>query len=80
MKLLWELQSELNRLFLFELEDGSRVESVFYRGDTLCLSTQWAVLWDVPSAFQFAGTTEKPFRRGNILPYKLLKDKLPIKR
>jgi 23S rRNA (adenine2503-C2)-methyltransferase len=52
MKLLWELQSELNRLFLFELEDGSRIESVFYRGDTLCISTQVGCALDVPSVFQ----------------------------
>ncbi|MFN7065798.1 MAG: radical SAM protein [Aquificaceae bacterium] len=39
MKLLRELSSELNRLFLFELFDQSRIEAVFYR-DTLCISTQ----------------------------------------
>jgi len=40
MKLLQTIESELNRLFVFELEDGNRVEAVHYRGDTLCISTQ----------------------------------------
>lgn len=40
MRLLSVIEGDLNRLLVFELEDGSRVESVFYRGDTLCVSTQ----------------------------------------
>lgn len=40
MRVLTSLKGPLNELFLFELEDGSRIEAVFYRGDTLCVSTQ----------------------------------------
>ncbi len=40
MRLQRVLRSELNTLFLFELEDGHSVEAVHYRGDTLCVSTQ----------------------------------------
>ncbi|MDQ7037850.1 MAG: radical SAM protein [Aquificota bacterium] len=40
MRLLSVIDGDLNRLLVFELEDGNRVESVFYRGDTLCVSTQ----------------------------------------
>ncbi len=40
MRLLSVIEGDLNRLLVFELDDGSRVESVFYRGDTLCVSTQ----------------------------------------
>jgi len=40
MRLLRVYKSKLNELFLFELEEGLTVEAVFYRGDTLCISTQ----------------------------------------
>ncbi len=40
MRLLSVIEGELNLLFLFELEDGKRIEAVLYRGDTLCVSTQ----------------------------------------
>ncbi len=40
MRLQRIIESELNRLFVFELEDGFAVEAVHYRGDTLCISTQ----------------------------------------
>ncbi|EDP76303.1 radical SAM protein [Hydrogenivirga sp. 128-5-R1-1] len=40
MRLLHTIEGELNRLFIFELEDGFAVEAVHYRGDTLCVSTQ----------------------------------------
>ncbi len=40
MKLLQTIESDLNRLFIFELRDGHKIESVHYRGDTLCVSTQ----------------------------------------
>jgi 23S rRNA (adenine2503-C2)-methyltransferase len=40
MRLLSVIRGDLNRLLVFELEDGSRIEAVFYRGDTLCISTQ----------------------------------------
>jgi len=40
MRLLRTIEGELNKLFIFELEDGFAVEAVHYRGDTLCVSTQ----------------------------------------
>ncbi|NPB07018.1 MAG: radical SAM protein [Aquificae bacterium] len=40
MRLTKKIKGELNELFLFELEDRFAVEAVFYRGDTLCVSTQ----------------------------------------
>ena len=40
MKLLQTIGSDLNRLFIFELRDGHRIEAVHYRDDTLCVSTQ----------------------------------------
>jgi len=40
MELLRTVEGELNRLFIFRLPDGYRVEGVLYRGDTLCVSTQ----------------------------------------
>jgi len=81
MKLLWELQSELNRLFLFELEDGSRVESVFYRGDTLCLSTQVGCALGCPFCLSGSKGLLRNLSAEEIYSqYKLLKDKLPIKR
>ncbi len=40
MRLLHTIESRLNRLFVFELHDGYLIESVHYRGDTLCVSTQ----------------------------------------
>ena len=40
MRLQRTVEGELNRLFVFELSDGLRVEGVLYRGDTLCVSTQ----------------------------------------
>jgi len=40
MKLQRIVEGKLNRLFVFELSDGLRVEGVLYRGDTLCVSTQ----------------------------------------
>jgi 23S rRNA (adenine2503-C2)-methyltransferase len=81
MKLLWELQSELNRLFLFELEDGSRVESVFYREDTLCLSTQVGCALGCPFCLSGSKGLLRNLSAEEIcLQYRLLKDKLPIKR
>ncbi len=40
MRILQSYTSELNKLYVFELEDTKRVEAVFYRGDTLCVSSQ----------------------------------------
>ncbi len=81
MKLLQELSSSLNRLFLFELKDGNRIEAVFYRGDTLCISTQ--VGCAVGCKFCLSGSvgllrnlsTEEIFGQ-----YQLLKGRIPIRR
>ncbi len=40
MKLKKILQSKLNKLFIFETNDGFFVEAVYYRGNALCVSTQ----------------------------------------
>ena len=40
MRVIKELKSPLNRLFVFETEDGYRIESVFYKGERLCVSSQ----------------------------------------
>ncbi len=40
MRLRSVIESELNRLITFELEDGHLIEAVHYRGDTLCISIQ----------------------------------------
>ncbi len=40
MRLYSIFKSNLNTKLLFLLRDGNIVESVFYRGDTLCISTQ----------------------------------------
>ncbi|RLJ71314.1 23S rRNA (adenine2503-C2)-methyltransferase [Hydrogenivirga caldilitoris] len=40
MNLLRTIESKHNRLFIFQLQDGSTIEAVHYRGDTLCISTQ----------------------------------------
>ena len=40
MRVLKRYTSPLNTLYVFGLDDGNRVESVFYRGDTLCVSSQ----------------------------------------
>ncbi len=81
MKLLQELSSSLNRIFLFELYDAKRVEAVYYRGDTLCISTQAGCAIGCP--FCLSGK-DGLFR--NLLleeitgQYYLLRDRLHIKR
>ncbi len=40
MKIVKEMKSPLNRLFIYETEDGYRVESVFYKEERLCISSQ----------------------------------------
>lgn len=81
MKLLQELNSSLNRLYLFELHDGRKVEAVYYRGDTLCISTQAGCAIGCP--FCLSGR-DGLFR--NLLleeiagQYELLKDRLHIER
>lgn len=80
MRVVKELQSPLNRLFIFETEDGYRVESVFYKGERLCVSSQ--VGCPVRCLFCASGknglkrslTAEEIFKQ-----YELLKGELPIK-
>ncbi len=81
MKLLQELTSSLNRLFLFELEDGNRVESVFYRGDTLCLSTQVGCAVGCPFCLSGSQGLYRNLKVEEIIgQYLILKDRLAIKR
>lgn len=81
MKLLQELSSNLNRLFLFELHDGKRVEAVYYRGDTLCISTQAGCA--IGCLFCLSGK-EGFFRNLSLEEitgqYELLRSRLDIKR
>ncbi|WP_096601660.1 radical SAM protein [Hydrogenobacter hydrogenophilus] len=81
MRLISALRSELNELFIFELEDGNRVEAVFYRGDTLCVSTQVGCAIRCPFCLSGSNglvrnlTSEEIYKQ-----YDLLKDSFPIKR
>ncbi|WP_333784331.1 radical SAM protein [Thermocrinis sp.] len=81
MRLLQELRSDLNRLYLFELDDGLRVESVFYRGDTLCISSQVGCAIGCPFCLSGSKGLFRNLSYEEIyLQYKLLKERLPIKR
>ena len=81
MKLLQDLSSDLNRLFLFELEDGKRVEAVFYRGDTLCISTQVGCAISCPFCLSGQeGLLRNLSFKELIGQYELLKDRVSIKR
>jgi len=81
MRLLQEVRSELNRLYLFELEDRLRVEAVFYRGDTLCVSSQVGCAIGCPFCLSGSKGLFRNLSDEEIYSqYRLLKDKLPIKR
>ncbi|MCS7262740.1 MAG: radical SAM protein [Aquificaceae bacterium] len=81
MKLLQELRSSLNRLFVFELSDHSRVEAVFYRGDTLCLSTQVGCALGCPFCISGADGLRRNLSAEEILgQYELLRSALPVRR
>ncbi|SHK27419.1 radical SAM protein [Thermocrinis minervae] len=81
MKLLSERKSPLNRVFVYQLEDGYRVESVFYRGDTLCVSTQVGCAVGCPFCLSGKdGLLRNLSSREIYLQYALLKDALPIRR
>jgi len=80
MRIVQELRSPLNRLFIYETHDGYRVESVFYKGERLCISTQVGC----PVGCVFCASGSKGFFRNLsfeeiVSQYELLKDKLPIK-
>ena len=40
MRLQRTIEGDLNRLLVFQLDDGHLIESVHYRGNTLCVSSQ----------------------------------------
>jgi len=80
MKVIRTLESPLNKLFIYETKDGYNVESVFYKGERLCISTQVGC----PVRCCFCASGSKGFFRNlsaeeMILQYELLKGKLPIK-
>ena len=80
MRVVKELRSPLNRLFIFETEDGYRVESVFYKGERLCVSSQVGC----PVRCLFCASGKKGLKRGLTAEeifkqYELLKGELPIK-
>ncbi|WP_457566986.1 radical SAM protein [Desulfurobacterium sp.] len=80
MKLKKRYQSKLNNLFVYETEDGYHVESVFYRGDTLCISTQVGC----PIGCYFCASGSKGFFRNLSAEeiksqFLLLEKTLPIK-
>lgn len=81
MKLLSTFKSELNRLFVFELEDSNKIEAVFYRGDTLCISTQVGCAIRCPFCLSGSAGFVRNLTYEEILAqYYLLRDTLPIKR
>ena len=80
MRVVKELTSPLNRLFIYETEDGHRVESVFYKGERLCVSSQVGC----PVGCAFCASGLKGLKRNLSAEelkaqYLLLKGKLPIK-
>ncbi len=80
MRLLQELSSNLNKVFLFELNDGNRVEAVYYRGNTLCVSTQVGCAIGCPFCLSGKGGLLRNLSAEEIiLQYKLLKDRFEIK-
>lgn len=81
MKLLRDLSSSLNRLFLFGLPDGNRVEAVFYRGDTLCISTQVGCAIGCPFCLSGKRGLLRNLSFEEIInQYELVKDKVSIRR
>lgn len=81
MRLISTLKSELNKLFVFELEDGNRVEAVFYRGDTLCVSTQVGCAVKCPFCLSGKEGLVRNLTSEEIyMQYDLLKDRVPVKR
>jgi len=80
MRIVRSLESPLNRLFIYETEDGHRVESVFYKGERLCVSSQ--VGCPVRCAFCASGMfgLKRSLKAREIFAqYELLKGELPIK-
>ena len=80
MRVIRSLKSPLNRLFIYETEDGYKVESVFYKGERLCVSSQ--VGCPVRCAFCASGMygLKRSLKAEEIFAqYSLLKEELPIK-
>jgi len=80
MRVVKELKSPLNRLFIFETEDGYRIESVFYKGERLCVSSQVGC----PVKCLFCASGKRGLKRSLtaeeiFLQYEILREKLPIR-
>ena len=80
MRMIRELRSPLNRLFVFETKDGHRVEAVFYKGERLCVSSQVGC----PVRCVFCASGQRGLRRNLsseeiFAQYSLLKDLLPVR-
>ncbi len=81
MRLLQDLSSNLNRLFLFELYDGNRIEAVFYRGDTLCISTQVGCAVGCPFCLSGKRGILRNLSLEEIInQYEFVRDKVSVKR
>ncbi len=81
MKILQSYTSDLNRLYLFDLPEGNTIESVFYRGDTLCVSTQVGCAIGCPFCESGKYGLYRNLSWKEIFgQYDLLKDIHPIKR
>ena len=81
MRLSRTIEGELNRLFVFELEDRFAVEAVHYRGDTLCVSTQVGchVRCDFCASGR-RGLIRNLTAREILLQYELVRSEVPVKR
>ncbi len=80
MRVVKEMRSSLNRLFIFETEDSYRVEAVFYKGERLCVSSQVGC----PVRCKFCASGLFGLKRNLkweeiVSQYELLKDRVPIK-
>lgn len=81
MRIISTFKSELNQLFVFQLEDGNKVEAVFYRGDTLCVSTQVGCAIGCPFCLSGSKGLVRNLSSEEIYKqYEFLKDRFPIKR
>ncbi|WP_457680001.1 radical SAM protein [Thermovibrio sp.] len=80
MRIVKRLQSKLNKLFIYETDDGYKVESVFYKGERLCVSSQ--VGCPVRCSFCASGMfgLKRSLKAEEIFAqYELLKEEFPIK-
>ncbi len=81
MKILQSYTSELNKLYIFELPDKFTIEAVFYRGDTLCVSTQVGCAIRCPFCASGRYGLYRNLSWEEIFgQYDILKDTHPIKR